>query len=270
MFSRSTFDEELWHASWVPRSDPEPGSAIAGGQINPGQFATTHWSVVVAAGRENMADQAQALEKLCRAYWYPLYAYIRRRGYGPEDAQDLTQEFFTRLLKRNYPAQADRAKGKFRSFLLLTLNHFLADEFDRAATRKRGGGQVQISLDQELAEERYSSELTADLTPEKLFERRWAQSILERALKRLRAEGATENNPEACAVLRMFEPGEQLTVSYADAAARLGMSETALKSRIFRMRQRHRELVREEIAQTVCTASEIDEELRYLLKVLAG
>lgn len=270
MFLRSTFNDELWHVSSVPRSDPEPGSSITGGQINPGQFATTHWSVVAAAGGENRTDQAHALERLCRAYWYPLYAYIRRRGYSPEDAQDLTQEFFTRLIKKNYPAQADRAKGKFRSFLLLTLNHFLADEFDRAGAHKRGGGQVRISLDRELAEERYSRELTADLTPEKLFERRWAQSILEGALDRLRAEYAAENDRQTCAVLRGFEPGEQLAMSYADAAARLGLSEAALKSKIFRMRQRHRKLVREEIAQTVCTASEIDEELRHLLKVLAG
>jgi RNA polymerase sigma factor (sigma-70 family) len=249
-------------------SSPDREAALTIAPGNAAQFVTTHWSVVVAAGRENFADQAEALEKLCRAYWYPLYAYIRRRGSGPEDAQDLTQEFFARLLKKNYPAQADRAKGKFRSFLLLTLNHFLSDEFDRATTRKRGSGQVLISLDQDIAEERYAAELAVGLSPEKLFERRWAQNILEQALKRLRAEYAAENSAEICAVLKIFEPGEQLTLSYAEAATRLGITETALKSKIFRLRQRHRELVRDEIAQTVCTASEIDEELRYLMKVL--
>src|SRR5262245_40728840 len=131
-------------------SEPEPGVSMGSAQ-----FATTHWSVVIAAGDQDFIQRSEALEKLCRTYWYPLYAYVRRRGVGPEDAQDLTQEFFARLLKKNYPAQADRAKGKFRSFLLLTLNHFLADEFDRANTLKRGGGEVFVSLDKEGAEGRY-------------------------------------------------------------------------------------------------------------------
>jgi RNA polymerase sigma factor (sigma-70 family) len=254
----------------VSGPDSEAGSIIPPGSVDPTHFATTHWSVVKAAGAQDLPGRAQALEKLCRAYWYPLYAYVRRRGFGPEDAQDLTQEFFTRLLKKNYPGQADPAKGKFRSFLLLTLSHFLADEFDRATARKRGGGQVFISLDQEVAEGRYRRELSAELDPEKLFERRWAQNILEQALSRLRAEFGAENQPEAYAVLKMFEPGEQSTLSYAEAAARLGISESAIKSKIHRLRQRHRELVREEIAQTVSSEAEVDEELRHLLSVLAG
>ena len=224
----------------------------------------------MAAGGEDLLQKSEALEQLCRTYWYPLYAYIRRRGHGPEDAQDLTQEFFARLLRKNYPAQADRAKGKFRSFLLLTLNHFLADEFDRGTARKRGGGQVFIPLDVETAEGRYVREPADHLSPEKLFERRWAQSILENALVRLRQEYGAETQPDAYAVLKGFEPGEQLSLSYLEAAARLGISESALKARIHRLRQRHRELVREEIARTVCTASEVDEELRHLLAVLRG
>ena len=225
---------------------------------------------MLAAGDQDFPNQAEALEKLCRTYWYPIYAFIRRRGCGPEDAQDLTQEFFSRLLKKNYPAQADPAKGKVRSFLLLTLNHFLADEFDRATTRKRGGGQIFISLDQDVAEGRYCQELAAGLTPEKLFERRWAQSLLEQALKRLRAEFGAETKPDAYTILKAFEPGEQATLSYAEAASRLGISESALKSKVHRLRQRHRELVREEIAQTVSTAAEVDEELRHLMAVLGG
>ena len=153
-----------------------------------GCFTTTHWSVVLAAGSGDSPQAATALEQLCRTYWYPLYAYIRRRGYLPEDAQDLTQEFFARLLQKNYPAQANRAKGKFRSFLLLTLNHFLADEHKRATTRKRGGGQIFISLDDPAPEDRYRLEVPDDLTPEKLFERRWAKTVLNQALARLRAE----------------------------------------------------------------------------------
>lgn len=233
------------------------------------QFATTHWSVVMAAGGEDLPQRSEALEKLCRSYWYPLYAYIRRRGFSPEDAQDLTQEFFARLLRKNYPAQADRAKGKFRSFLLLTLNHFLADEFDRASTLKRGGGQVFISLDQELAEGRYLREPQDNLSPEKLFEQRWAQTILENALKRLRTEYEADSQPETHAVLKGFEPGEQTALSYVEAAARLGINESALKSKIHRLRQRHRELVREEIAQTVCVSAEVDEELRHLIAIIS-
>jgi RNA polymerase sigma-70 factor (ECF subfamily) len=233
-------------------------------------FATTHWSVVLAAGRERSVQAQAALETLCRSYWYPLYAYIRRRGYGPADAQDLTQDFFARLLEKNYPAQADRAKGKFRSFLLLTLNHFLADEHDRNTAQKRGGGQDLISLDEKTTEERYRLEPAGALRPEKVFERRWAQTILDQALARLRTEFAQQGKAEIYEVLKAFEPGEQRGLSYAEAAVRLGVTESAVKSMIHRLRQRHRELVREEIAHTVSTAAEVDEELRHLIAVISG
>jgi RNA polymerase sigma-70 factor (ECF subfamily) len=235
----------------------------------PELFATTHWSVVLAAGDPASPQAAEAMDKLCRTYWYPLYAYVRRRGYGPEDAQDLTQEFFARLCKKNYPAQADQAKGRFRSFLLLTLNHFLSDERERAATLKRGGGQTFISLDQQAPEDRYRLEPADGLDPEKGFERRWAQTILDQALARLRAEYLAEGKADQYEVLKAFEPGEQKTISYAEAALRLGVSEGAIKSMIHRLRQRHRELVREEVAHTVSTATEIDEELRYLIAVIS-
>ncbi len=232
-------------------------------------FTTTHWSVVLAAGEQDTPQASEALETLCRSYWYPLYAYVRRRGYGPEDAQDLTQEFFAQLLRKNYPAQADRGKGKFRSFLLLTLNHFLADAHERAAAGKRGGGQILISLDAEAPEDRYRLEPADDVTPDKLFERRWAQTLLQRALVRLRQEYMSAGKAEIYAVLRAFEPGEQKTLSYAKAADQLGISESALKSMIHRLRLRHRELVREEIAQTVGTASDVDEELHHLMAVVS-
>ena len=223
----------------------------------------------MAAGQTCSPRAAAALETLCRTYWYPLYSYVRRRGYSPEDAQDLTQGFFARLLQKNYPAEADRAKGKFRSFLLLTLNHFLLDERARAHTLKRGGGQVFISLDQPTPEDRYRLEVADNLSPETLFERRWAQTLLDQALLRLRAEFATAGKAEHYEVLKTFGPGEQTTLSYAEAAGRLGVSEGTVRMMIHRLRQRHRELVREEIAQTVSTAAEIDEELRHLIAVIS-
>ena len=223
----------------------------------------------MAAGQTCSPQAAAALEMLCRTYWYPLYAYVRHRGYNPEDSQDLTQEFFTRLIQRNLPAQADQTRGKFRSFLLLTLNHFLADHHEWATVGKRGGGQVLLSLDSEMTEERYQLEPVDEATPEKLFDRHWAKAILNQALQRLRQEYATAGKAETYAVLQAFEPGEQKTLSYSEAAGRLAVTESALKSMIHRLRLRHRELVREEIAQTVTTAREIDEELHHLIAVIS-
>jgi RNA polymerase sigma-70 factor (ECF subfamily) len=248
---------------------PQPDTHAPTAPATVAVFATTHWSVVLAAREADSPDSRQALDRLCHTYWYPLYAYLRRRGHSSEDAQDLTQGFFARLIQKNYPAQADRAKGKFRSFLLLTLSHFLSEERERATASKRGGGQVLLSLDTEGPEERYRLEPPDDATPEKLFERRWAQTILDQALVRLREEYALAGKEDTYAVLQAFEPGEQKTRSHAEAARRLSVSESALKSMVHRFRQRHRELVREEIAQTVTTASEIDEELRHLIAVIS-
>jgi RNA polymerase sigma factor (sigma-70 family) len=254
----------------VVPEDADSNSVAPSSGAGGGQFSTTHWSVVLTAGKKDVPQAAHALEELCRTYWYPLYAYVRRRGYGPEDAQDLTQGFFARLLDQNYPAQADRAKGKFRSFLLLTLNHFLSDEHERSVSRKRGGGQALISLDDSEAEERYGLEIADErLSPEKLFEQRWAQAILTQALDRLRAEYACQEKGNVYGVLKAFEPGEQETLTYEQAAAQLGVTESAVKSMIYRLRKRHRELVREEIAQTVSTDAEVDEELRHLLAVIS-
>ena len=221
------------------------------------------------AGQDDTPQAAEALEKLCRMYWYPLYAYIRRRGHTPADAQDLAQDFFVQLLRKNYPARADRATGRFRSFLLHALNQFLADLRERALALKRGGGQVIISLD-EAAEDRYRLEVADGVTPEKLFERRWAETLLDRALGRLRDEFVAKGKAATYEVLKTFEPGDQRPLSYAEAANRLRVSESAVKSMIHRLRQRHRELVREEIAHTVPTVADIDDELRYLVSVLRG
>ena len=244
-------------------SDQEAESA----EPQRGVFATTHWSVVMSAGQSESPQAAQALERLCRTYWYPLYAYVRRRGHGPDDAKDLTQEFFARLLEKKSLARADRAKGRFRSFLLGALNHFLADEKDRAEAKKRGGGQTLISWDQDDAEERIGAEPMDELSPERIFERRWALSVLEQATKRLRNEYHATGQAQLFEHLKSYIEGGTDTPSYAETAIQLDLSESAVKSAIFRFRRRYHELVRAEVGQTVADANELDEELRQLRAV---
>jgi DNA-directed RNA polymerase specialized sigma24 family protein len=231
-------------------------------------FATTQWSMVLAAGDTERPQARSALEKLCRAYWYPLYAYVRRKGYTAEDAQDLTQEFFARLLARNYLSVADRNRGKFRSFLLGSLEHFLAREWTKAHAQKRGGGQAPLSLDETAAENRYLLEPAHELTAEKIFARRWATTLLDQAMARLREECVANRKGELFAKVENFLSGEKGEASYADIAAALGMSEGAIKVAVHRLRQRYGELVRAEIAETVATPEEADEELNYLFAVL--
>jgi RNA polymerase sigma-70 factor (ECF subfamily) len=233
-------------------------------------FPSTHWSVVLAAGRPGSPAADEALEKLCRTYWYPLYSYVRHRGFNEHDAQDLVQEFFARLLERNFPGQADPRKGKFRSFLLITLNHFLSDERTKASAQKRGGGRSIISLDAQEAEERYRLEAVDEASPDKLFGRHWAQALLDKSLAGLREEYRAAGKGSLFEVLQHFQLGGQASLTYAEAATRLGLSEPAVKTLIHRLRERHRKLVREEIAQTVSTAGEIDEELRHLRAALSG
>jgi RNA polymerase sigma-70 factor (ECF subfamily) len=225
---------------------------------------------VLTASRQTSPQATEALEKLCRAYWYPLYAYVRRQGYGPNDAQDLTQGFFTRLLQKNYLAQADRQKGRFRSFLLATLKHFLSDERDKAKAQKRGGGQALISLDEQTAENRYRVEPPDVMSAEKLFERRWALTLLEQARARLREEYVAVGKTEFYDELKILETGEKSMVTYAELAVRLGTTESAIKSAVPRLRRRYAELVREEVAHTVNSPSEIDEEIRYLIAVISS
>jgi RNA polymerase sigma-70 factor (ECF subfamily) len=208
------------------------------------------------------------LETLCRAYWYPLYAYVRRKGHDAAAAQDLTQEFFARLLARNYLRVADRNRGKFRSFLLGSLEHFLAREWTKAHAQKRGGGQAILSLDEAGAEDRYLLEPAHELTPEKIFDRRWATTLLDQAMSRLREECMANNKGELFGKVESLLSGEKGEVGYADLAASLQISEGALKVTVHRLRQRYGELVRAEVAQTVTTAEEADEELRHLFAVL--
>jgi RNA polymerase sigma-70 factor (ECF subfamily) len=252
----------------VPKAIPEADPVLA--SANPGVFATTHWSVVLAAGQSDSPHAAAALEKLCRAYWYPLYAYVRRRGCSPEDAQDGTQSFFARLLERDLLSRASPQRGRFRSFLLTALQNFLADEHDRATARKRGAGQPLISLDALDAEARYALEPADEVSPDKLFERRWATTVLEQAWTHLETEYAGEGQAELFRELRRFNSAQENAPGYAEAAGNLGLPENTVKSLVHRMRRRYRALLRAEIAQTVADPAEIDEEIRYLLRVLGG
>jgi RNA polymerase sigma factor (sigma-70 family) len=234
------------------------------------QFASTHWSVVLTAGHGSAFSANEALEKLCRTYWYPLYAFLRRQGHTPHDAQDLTQGFFAWLLTNDQLATADPQRGRFRSFLLCRLKGYLLDQRKKARAEKRGGGQVPISLDAELAEERYRQEPASDLAADKIFERRWALMVLETAVSRLREEYAASGREKLFEELKGFQPGEESEGSYAEAAARLNLTESAMKSAIWRLRRRHRQLLRDEIAQTVSGPSELEEEIRYLIGVVGG
>jgi RNA polymerase sigma factor (sigma-70 family) len=233
-------------------------------------FATTHWSVVLAAGQSESPLAAAALERLCRNYWYPLYAYVRRRGRSSEDAQDLTQEFFFRLLDRRWLSQVDRQKGKFRTFLLVAVNHFLANEWDRAQAAKRGGGVAHFSLDDHALEARYHLETATALSPEQLYERCWALALLAKVLQRLREEAATAGRQEQFDELKVFLTGEKPAVPYQELATQLATTEAALKMAVQRLRRRYGELIRDEIAQTVNDPQAVEDELRHLRTVLSG
>ena len=233
-------------------------------------FTTTHWSLILNAQDTSSPVAATALEKLCRGYWYPLYVYVRRQGEDEESAKDLTQGFFARLLEKKYLAQVQREKGKFRSFLLAALKHFLADERDKARAQKRGGGQACVSLDDSTGEERYRLEPVDAMDAEKLFERRWALTLLEQARTRLREEYLEGGKSSLYERLKVFEAGEKQGPAYAELGVELGLSESGVKAAVFRLRQRYRELVREEVANTVERPEEVDGEIRYLIGVISG
>jgi DNA-directed RNA polymerase specialized sigma24 family protein len=233
-------------------------------------FATTHWSVVLAAGGRDSADGVRALEELCSAYWYPLYAYLRRRGYGEHDAKDLTQGFIAQLLERRSLETVHPDKGKFRSFLLASLDYFLLDERDRARAQKRGGGREPLSLDFEEAEGRYQRDAEADRrTPEVIYEQRWAVTLLHRVLARLSAEFAASGKSDWLTRLQPFLVEGSDGKSYREVASESGSSEEAIKKAVQRMRRRYYELFREEIAQVVASPAEVEDELRHLCDVLS-
>jgi DNA-directed RNA polymerase specialized sigma24 family protein len=235
-----------------------------------GSFATTRWSVVLAAGGESDGERArEALEALCRTYWYPLYAFLRRRGIDYNEACELTQAFFTRLLEKNFLQTVRRERGRFRSFLLVSLKHFLANEWDRARAQKRGGGRAVVSLDIEDAERRYGLEPSHEMTAETLFERRWALTMLDETLACLRAEAESAGKARLFDRCRDFLTGAG-DDSYREAAATLEMTEGAVKVAIHRMRRRVRDLLRERIAETVADPADIDGEIRHLISVLSG
>jgi len=234
---------------------------------NPEWFATTHWSVVLSAGELNSVKGSQALEKLCRAYWPPIYSYVRRMGYRTEDAQDLTQAFFAKLLEKNFWARANPEKGRFRSFLLVVLRQFLADERDRARTAKRGGGAPLISLDEGVVEGEF---LKADqnLSGEQQFDGQWASTVLNQARARLRQECVDSGKLDLYERVNLLGEKEERSVTYDDIARELDTSVSAIKSAVLRLRGRYAGLVREEVAQTVSSPGEVDAEIGYLLSII--
>jgi len=223
---------------------------------------------VLRASQREAPGSAEALEELCRAYWFPLYAFARREGCAPEEAQDLTQEFFSRLLAKEHLKMADPNRGRFRSFLLAAFKHLMANERRAAARQKRGGGAPVFSLDEHDAEARYRLEPADTLTPDRVFEQRWAETTLARVLDRLAAEytGHALHFDD----LKLFLIEAKGTVAFADVAARLGVTPSALKSLVHRMRRRYADLFRDEVAQTVAAPTDVEDEIRHMLSVLSG
>jgi DNA-directed RNA polymerase specialized sigma24 family protein len=248
------------------------GREITGapGAVGQPLFATTHWSVVLAAGQGETPQSAAALERLCGNYWYPLYAYVRRQGYDVADAQDLTQGFFAHILSRGFLKRANPAKGKFRSFVLGALRYFLADEWAKLQAQKRGGGLTPVFLDAQTAEARYRLEPVDSMDAEKLFERRWATTLLDRVLERLEEEFAGAGRKPVFDQLRGCLLDDKGSATYAEIAAALQMTEGAVKVAVHRLRQRYRELFHEEVAHTVEEPSEVNDEVRHLFAVLTA
>jgi RNA polymerase sigma factor (sigma-70 family) len=249
----------------VSRTEPESSS----GAGSPAEFTTTQWSVVLQACQSQSPSADEALAKLCQTYWYPLYVFVRRQGQKPQDAQDLVQAFFARLLEKKDLEDADRAKGKFRSFLLIALKRFLANEWDRVNRLKRGGGRQIVSLDEQKTEDRYLAQAVDEMTPEKAFERQWAFTLLDQVVARLKAEFSAAGKAKLFSELKTVVSGQGSDETYGEIGDRLGMSEGAVKVAIHRLRHRYRELLREEIAHTIETPEAIDEEIRLLFAALS-
>ncbi|HZQ48182.1 MAG TPA: sigma-70 family RNA polymerase sigma factor [Verrucomicrobiae bacterium] len=231
-------------------------------------FATTHWSVVLSAKEHDSIRSVAALEALCRTYWHPLYAYVQRRGYSPADAEDLTQSFFAWLFERNWLGRADQQRGRFRSFLLTSISNFLANEWDKARTQKRGGGRI-VSLQRNEEESGHTWEPMDNLTPEQSFEWRWALALLDQVMNQLSAEFTRDGKAELFETLKPCLLGERTAQPYATLAAKLALTEGSVKVAVHRLRQRYRQLLRNEIANTVAQPEEIEEEMRHLFAILA-
>ena len=234
------------------------------------RFATTRWSLVFAARSGHSPDSREALEALCKAYWFPLYAFIRRQGYGADEAGDLTQGYFARLVEHRDLRDVRPDLGRFRSFLLVSVKHFLSNELDRQRARKRAPERPLLSLDAAEAERRYRFEPVDELTPESVFERKWAATIVGRTLERLGAESSGSPRAARFEALRGHLTGEAPAASYRDLGARLGMTEDAVKVTLHRLRRRFGDLLREEIRDTVRDRADVDDEIRHLLGVLKG
>jgi RNA polymerase sigma factor (sigma-70 family) len=246
-----------------------PDSDQPTSRVQPQIFPATRWSVVLAATQQSAPEADAALETICHAYWYPLYAFVRRSGQSPPDAQDLTQEFFRQLLEKRWLAAADREKGKLRTFLVTALKHFMAKEWRRASAHKRGGGQSHVPMDTAFAESRYAAELATQLPAEAMFDQQWALTLLDLTVQRLEAEFRAASKAEDFAVLKDCLVAAHQAIDYASIAARLNCSEGAARVAVHRLRKRFRELYREEIAQTLPDGAELDAELRYLAGILA-
>jgi RNA polymerase sigma-70 factor (ECF subfamily) len=243
-------------------------SGSDGGYQNP-VFVTTHWSIVLSAQDKDAPGSTAALEALCRTYWYPLYAFVRRQGRNSHDAQDLTQGFFARLLAKDYLKLADSEKGKFRSFLLVSLKRYLAGEWDREHAQKRGGFAPVFSIDEEAAELRFAGELSHRLQPDVLFDRQWAMTLIERVMARLQEEYLLSGRAKLFECLRNCLVKDESAQPYAEIAAQLHLTEAAIKMAVHRLRARYREILRAEIADTVAGPAEIDEEIRHLFSTFS-
>jgi RNA polymerase sigma-70 factor (ECF subfamily) len=233
-------------------------------------FATTHWTVVLAAGKRSTPQSDGALEELCRTYWFPLYAYVRRRGYSKEDAEDLTQAFFARFLARNYLAGLSAERGRFRAFLLASLKHFLINDWKKSQCQKRGGGEALLSLDWQTADTKFQVAATAEPSPDKAFDREWALALLAKVIERLQKKCEADGKAKLFAQLKMFLTAGKDGTAQAEVAKALGMEEGAVRVAIHRLRKRYRQLLRDEIAQTLADAADVDEEMRALFGAFSG
>jgi RNA polymerase sigma-70 factor (ECF subfamily) len=241
-------------------------SSTAPGDI----FATTHWTVVLAAGKRSTPQSDRALEELCRAYWFPLYAYVRRRGHTKEDAEDLTQAFFARFLEKNYLAGLSAERGRFRAFLLASLKHFLINDWKKSQCQKRGGGEALLSLDWQTADTKFQVAATAEPSPDKAFDREWALALLAKVIERLQKKCEADGKAKLFAQLKMFLTAGKDGTAQAEVAKALGMEEGAVRVAIHRLRKRYRQLLRDEIAQTLADAADVDEEMRALFGAFSG